>query len=150
MAAGVTRPVARVPLVLSGQQRSILSELVGSRVARQREVERAMVLLAYVNGQTPTQDQRVLGMSRPTICACINMALGAGMMAGRRGRYPRTGAPEPVNEAKAWMSDLVGQRPSDTGLAAKLWTLSGTAKHVAAHASEAAVPRLDNADNAIV
>ena len=45
----------------------MLSNLAGSRTAAQREVQRAKVLLAYAQGKSPTQIQRALGVSRPTI-----------------------------------------------------------------------------------
>ena len=45
-----------------------------SRTAAQREVQRAKVLLAYAQGQSPTQIQRALGVSRPTIFTDGRMA----------------------------------------------------------------------------
>jgi transposase len=148
--AGMARPVGRAPLALSAQQRSMLSELAGSRVAPQREVERAKVLLAYADGQTPTQIQRALGVSRPTIYKCIDKALAAGVMTGLRDRYHRPRAPQITDEAKAWVVDLACRKPKDMGLAAELWTLSALAQYVAAHASEAGFPRLANAAKATV
>ncbi|HNH25167.1 MAG TPA: helix-turn-helix domain-containing protein, partial [Accumulibacter sp.] len=78
----MARPVGRAPLTLSPQQRGKLNELASSRTAPQREVERAKVLLAYADGQTPTQIQRAVGVSRPTIYKCVDKALAAGAMAG--------------------------------------------------------------------
>ena len=59
-------------MVLSGEHKAMLDELAGSRTAPTREVERARVLLAYADGQSPTQIQRALGTSRPTIYKCID------------------------------------------------------------------------------
>jgi transposase len=146
----MARPVGRAALALSTQHRSMLSELAGSRVAPQREVERAKVLLAYADGQTPTQIQRALGVSRPTIYKCIDKALAAGVMAGLRDRYHRPRAPQITDEAKAWVIHLACRKPKELGLAAELWTLSALAQYVAAHAGEAGFPRLANAAKATV
>ena len=82
--AGMARRTGRAALTLSEEQRSMLSELAGSRTAAQREVERAKMLLAYAQGQSPTEIQRALGVSRPTIYKCIDKALAAGVAAGLR------------------------------------------------------------------
>jgi transposase len=146
----MARPVGRASLVLTAQQRAMLGDLAGSRVAPQREVERARVLLAYADGQTPTQIQRTHGVSRPTIYKCIDKALAAGVTAGLHDRYHRPRAPEITDEAKAWVISLACRKPKDLGLAAELWTLSALARYVAAQASTAGHPRLGNAAKATV
>lgn len=146
----MARPVGRAPLALSAQQRSMLSERAGSRVAPRREVERARILLAYADGKTPTQIQRALGVSRPTIYKCIDKALAAGVASGLRDRYHRPQAPQITDDAKAWVVDLACRKPKDLGLAAELWTLSALAGYVAAHAVEAGFPRLAGAAKATV
>jgi len=148
--AGMARPVGRAPLTLNPQQRSKLSELAGSRTAPQREVERAKVLLGYADGQTPTQIQRALGVSRPTIYKCIDKALAAGVMTGLRDRYHRPRAPQITDEAKAWVVSLACRKPKDLGLAAELWTVAALARYVAEHAAAAGFPRLSKAAKATV
>ena len=146
----MTRPTARAPLVLNDEQRSMLRERAGSRTAPQREVERAKVLLAYVEGKSPTQIQRMLGISRPTIYKCIDKALAAGPAAGLKDRYHRPYAPQINEAAKAWVIDLACRKPKDLDLAAELWTLSALAGYVATHANEAGFPRLARAGKSTV
>lgn len=147
---GMARQTGRAVLVLSGEHRSMLSELAGSRTAAQREVERAKVLLAYAEGQSPTQIQRALGVSRPTIYKCIDKALAAGVVAGLHDRYHRAHAPQISEAAKAWGVDLACRKPKDLGLAAELWTLSGLAGYVANHAAAAGFARLSKAGKSTV
>ena len=146
----MARRTGRAALVLTGQQRSMLNELAGSRTAAQREVERAKVLLAYADGRSPTEIQRALGMSRPTIYKCIDKALAAGVDTGLRDRYHRPHAPQITEAAKAWVIDLACRKPKELGLAAELWTLSALAEHVAAHACDAGFPRLAKAGKTTV
>ena len=60
----MARPTTRAALSLSDEDRSMLSELAGSRTAVQREVERAKVLLAYAQGKLPTEIGRTLGVGK--------------------------------------------------------------------------------------
>lgn len=147
---GMARQTSRAALVLSSEQRLMLSELARSRTAAQREVERAGVLLAYADGKSPTEIQRALGVSRPTIYKCIDKALAAGVVTGLKDRYHRPHAPQISEAAKAWVIDLACRKPKDLGLAAELWTLSALAEHVAAHATQAGHARLARAGKTTV
>lgn len=128
----------------------MLRERAGSRTAARREVERAKMLLAYADGKSPTEIQRALGISRPTIYKCIDKALAAGVAMGLRDRYHRPHAPQINEAAKAWVIDLACRQPKSLGLAAELWTLSALAKHVAAHAKQAGFTRLARAGKTTV
>lgn len=150
MEAGMARPTTRAALVLSAQDQSMLKELAGSRTAAQREVERAKVLLAYADGKLPTEIQRMLGVSRPTIYKCIDKALAAGVATGLKDRYHRAHAPQISEAAKAWVIDLACRKPKDLGLAAELWTLSALANYVTSYASEAGFARLARSGKATV
>ena len=106
--------------------------------------------LPYTDGKSPTEIQRALGVSRPTIYKCIDKALVAGVVIGLRDRYHRPHAPEITEAAKAWVVDLACRKPKDLGPAAELWTLSALAEWVAAHASQAGFPRLAKAGKTTV
>lgn len=146
----MSRQTKRAALVLGTEHRAMLRDLAGSRTAPQREVERAKILLAYADGQSPTQIQRAVGVSRPTIYKCIDKALAAGVEAGLRDRYHRAHAPQISEAAKAWVVDLACRQPKELGLAAELWTISALARYVAAHAVEAGFARLSKAGKATV
>jgi transposase len=137
-------------LKLDEQQRSMLKQLAASRSGARREVERAKVLLAFADGKSPTQIQRALRVSRPTIYKCIDKALAAGVAAGLRDRYHRPHPPQISEAAKAWVIDLACRQPKDLGLAAELWTLSALAQYVGEHAEEAGFARLAKANKTTV
>jgi transposase len=109
----MARPTARAALILSEAERTLLTELAGSRTAAQREVERAKILLAYAGGKLPTEIQRLYGVSRPTIYKCIDKALAAGVSTGLKDRYHRAHAPQISDAAKAWVVALACRKPKD-------------------------------------
>lgn len=146
----MARPTARAALVLSDEERSMLSDLAGSRTAAQREVERAGILLAYAQGKLPTEIKRALGVSRPTIYKCIDKALATGVASGLKDHYHRPHEPQISEAAKAWVVNIACQKPKDLGLAAELWTLSALADYVSSHASEAGFARLKRSGKATV
>uniref|UniRef100_E6PJV0 Transposase of ISCARN21, IS630 family n=1 Tax=mine drainage metagenome TaxID=410659 RepID=E6PJV0_9ZZZZ len=146
----MARKTGRAALTMTIEQRAMLEELAGSRTAALREVERAKVLLAYAQGKAPTEIQRLLGVSRPTIYKCIDKALAAGVNTGLRDRFHRPHAPQISDEAKAWVIDLACRKPNSLGMAAELWTLSALAEHVASHATAVGFPRLARAGKTTV
>jgi transposase len=135
---------------LNAGQRAKLEKLAGSRTAALREVERAKVLLAYAQGQGPTEIQRTVGVSRPAIYKCIDKALAGGVEMGLHDRYHRPRAPQISDEAKAWVVELACRKPRELGLAAGRWTLSALAATVASRATDAGFPRLAGAGKTTV
>lgn len=124
----MVRKSGRAALVLSDENRSMLSELTGSRTAPIREVERAEVLLKYAAGVSITEIQRQVSVSRPMIYKCIDKALAAGVQQGLKDTYHRPHEPEITEEAKAWVVSLACAKPKDLGLAAELWSISALAR----------------------
>lgn len=128
----------------------MLSELAASRTSAQREVERAKILLAYADGKSPTEIQRALGVSRPTIYKCIDKAVAAGVATGLKDCFHRPRVPQISEADKAFVIDLACRKPVELGLAAELWTLSALAQYVATHATKAGFPRLARAGKTTV
>ena len=141
----MARKTMRPPLVLTDDNKKLLTELAGSMTAPAREVIRAKVLLHYASGADITSIKRQAGISRPAIYKCIDKALAAGVQAGLKDTYHSPKAPEILDDAKAWVVSLACTKPKDHGLAAELWTLSALARYVAIHAEEAGFPRLSTA-----
>ena len=146
----MARKSGRAALVLSDEQRAMLSELAGSRTAPVREVERAGVLLKYANGTSISEIQRQLGVSRPMIYKCIDKALAAGVQMGLKDAYHRPYEPEITDEAKAWVVSVACTKPKDVGLAAELWSISALARYVSSQAEQAGFPRLAGAGKSTV
>jgi transposase len=150
MEVGMARKSGRAALVLTAEQRATLEELVASRTAAAREVERAKVLLGYAAGVSITELQRQLGFSRPMIYRCVDKALAAGVQMGLKDKYHRPHEPEITDEAKAWVVSIACTKPKDHELAAELWTISALARFISEGAQAAGFPRLANAGKSTV
>jgi transposase len=130
----MARKTGRAALVISADEREGFERLRDSRKAPKRETERAAILLRYAAGDSPTQIQQGLGVSRPTIYKCIDKALAAGAQSGLKDRYHRPKEPIITPAAKTWVLNLACTKPKDHGLAAELWTLSALARYSREHA----------------
>lgn len=141
---------SRAALRISDDERDQLERLAQSRVAPQREVGRAAILLRYAQGQGITEIQRALQVSRPTIYKCVDKALAAGAASGLKDRFHRPRAPVITEAAKAWVIDLACRKPVELGLAAELWTLSELARYTREHAPAAGHASLARAGKATI
>ena len=150
MEAIMARKTKRAALVLTEEHRVMLKELVGSRTAPVREVERAKVLLRYAEGASITDVMRRVGVTRPMIYKCIDKALAAGVSAGLKDAYHRPHEPEFTDTAKAWVVSIGCTKPKDHGLAAELWSISALARFVSEQAIAAGHPRLAKAGKSTV
>ena len=146
----MARKTKRAALVLTSEQRAMLTELSGSRTAPIREVERAKILLGYVDGASISGLMRRLGVGRPMIYKCIDKALAAGVGAGLKDAYHRPHEPEITDEAKAWVVSIACTKPKDHGLTAELWSISALARFVCKGAETAGHPRLAQAGKSTV
>jgi len=72
----------RPELRLDEAQRQDLMKLSQSRTAPVREVQRASILLQYVDGKTISSIKKDLKVSRPTIYKCVDKALAVGIETG--------------------------------------------------------------------
>ena len=137
-------------LALTPEQRQFLETLSASRATPVREVERARILLQYQAGSNPSEIERTLKVSRPTIYHCIHKALQMGMEAGLKDTFHRPRDPVIDSAAKAWVVHLACTKPKDHGYAAELWTRKSLAAHVRQHAVAAGYPSLVRAAKATV
>lgn len=146
----MARKTKRAVLVLTVEQRAMLTELAGSRTAPIREVERGKILLGYADGASISELMRRVGVGRPMIYKCIDKALAAGVSAGLKDVYHRPHDPEITDEAKAWVVSIACTKPRDHGLAAELWSISALARFVCEGAEVAGHPRLAHAGKSTV
>ena len=145
--AGKTK---RSALLLTEDQKTMLTELSRSRTAPAREIERAKVLIGYAEGISISGLQRQIGVGRPMIYKCIDKALAAGVQMGLKDSYHRPYEPEISDEARAWVVGIACTKPKDNGLASELWSISGLAHFVSERAESAGFPRLAHAGKSTV
>lgn len=130
----MARKSARPKLKVDEAQREKLLKLSQSRTAPLREVERASILLKYLEGKNISTIQKELKVSRPTIYKCIDKGLAVGVENALKDKYHSPKDPVITEEAKAWVIHLACTKPKDHGYAAELWTLDHLAKHTRSHA----------------
>ena len=140
----------RAKLVMSNENRSQLERLARSRVAPQREVQRAIILLGYHAGETVASISRRVGMTRLSVSKWVAKALAVGPMAALKDNYHRPKEPVIGDAAKAWVVHVACSKPKDMGYAAELWTRQALAKHIREHAQQAGFPALSQAAKATV
>lgn len=137
-------------LVLTPEQRIKLETISNARTASLRDMQRAKVLLLYVDGKPITHIQKQAGLSRPSIYKCIEKALAAGPEAGLKDYYHRPFDPVIDDAAKAWVVNLACTKPKDHGFAAELWTYQDLARYTREHAPKEGHHCLANAAKATI
>jgi hypothetical protein len=140
----------RAKLVLSNEERSELEQLARSRVAPQREVQRATILLEYGAGESVAGISRRVGMTRLSVSKWVAKALAVGPMAALKDHYHRPKDPVIGYAAKAWVVHVACSKPKDMGYAAEVWTRQALAKHIREQAQQAGFPALSRAAKATV
>jgi transposase len=146
----MARKSARPKLKVDEAQREKLLKLSQSRTAPLREVERASILLKYLENKNISTIEKELKVSRPTIYKCIDKGLAVGIETALKDKYHSPKEPVITEEAKAWVINLACTKPKDHGYAAELWTLDHLAKHTRSHAPGAGHACLSHAGKATI
>ena len=142
---------SRLPrLILSAEQQQELERLRQSRTAPLREMQRAQILLRFLDGEAIAGIARAVRMTRKSVRKWVEKALAMGAEAALKDTYHRPRAPVISEEAKAWVVHLACCKPKQLGYAAELWTRSSLARHVRANAEPAGHPSLARAAKATV
>ena len=140
----------RSKLALSDEDRLELERLTRSRVAPQREIQRAAILLGYFAGESVSSIGRRLGMTRLSVSKWVAKALAVGPMAALKDNYHRPKEPVIGDDAKAWVVFVACTKPKDLGYAAEVWSRQRLAKHIREHAVATGFPALSRAAKATV
>lgn len=140
----------RSGLVLTGQERRKLEELVCSRSAAHGKVVRAKMLLAYADDKAINAISSDVGVSRPTVERCVDKALSGGVELALSD-LARRGRPSAITaEDKAWVVNLACKKPLGLGYANEVWTYSLLRNHIRKHASKEGYPALARATKSMV
>jgi transposase len=130
------------PLILDEETRATLESFARSRSAARSRVDRALMLLAYADGQSISAIARDRSMSRSAVNRVVNRALEIGA-ASALDDQPRSGRPAKLTaEAKAWLVSLACQKPKELGHPHELWTIQLLVRHIRSHCQEAGHPSL--------
>jgi len=125
------------PLHATVAQREELERIARSRTDSKQRVERARILLLYIDGEAVSAIARKLGTTRPRVYRCIDKALDVGVLTALSDLPGRGRKPEITSEAKAWLLSLACRKPTELGYGQELWTTGLLARHVRRQAESA-------------
>jgi transposase len=119
----------KVVLKLTRKEKETLLKLSRSRSAPAGHVERARIILGYVDGTSISELARQMNTDRSKIQRCINKARELGACESLED-LQRPGKPNTITpEAKAWLISLACQKPVDLGYPHEVWTQELLATH---------------------
>ena len=134
----------REKLSFTPEEIAILVELSRSRTHPLREVERAKILLASVEGMNDSQIARELHTNRYKVIRTIKKALAYGLEDSLKD-LPRSGRPKEISpEARAWIISIACMKPRDLGYPHELWTQRLLVEYIRIHCQEKGFEELSN------
>src|SRR6201997_1391842 len=124
------------------EQRQHLLEISRSRTEPASRVERARIILAYLEEPSAYVVARRIGVTQQTVTRCLKRAAELGVIEALDDR-PRAGRdPVITTEAKTWLVALACQKPKELGYPHELWTTRLLAAHARQYAPSAGHPSL--------
>ena len=116
--------------------------LARSRTEPANRVERAGIILAYLNEPSAYAVARTMGVSQQTVTRCLERAAEFGVLAALDDRA-RTGREATITaEARTWLVGLACAKPKQFGYPHELWTARLLAAHARDHGPGAGHPSL--------
>jgi transposase len=133
-----------IALSVDADQRRALVEVARSRTEPANRVERAGIILAYLDEPSAYAVARAMGVSQQTVTRCLQRAAELGVLAALDDRA-RTGREARITaEARTWLVGLACARPTQFGYPHELWTTRLLAAHARDHGPDAGHPSLAN------
>src|SRR6267154_1204059 len=131
-----------IAVSIDADQRRALAEISRSRTEPANRVERACIVLAYLDNPSAYAVAGQIGVSQQTVTRCLERAAELGVLAALddRARAGRDAAITP--EARAWLVALACAKPTQFGYPHELWTTRLLAAHARDHGPGAGHPSL--------
>jgi hypothetical protein len=118
--SGRTRRVIALPT--DAEQRQRLLEISRPRTEPTSRVERARIILTYLEEPSAYAVARTIGVTQQPVTRCLERAAELGVIAALDDR-PRAGRdPVITTEAKTWLVALACQKPKELGYPHELWS----------------------------
>src|ERR1700739_568234 len=138
----VVAPRRVIALRTDAEQRQRLLEISRSRTEPTSRVERARIILSYLEELSAYAVARTIGVTQQTVTRCLERAAELGVIAALDDR-PRAGRdPVITTEAKTWLVALACQKPKELGYPHELWTTRLLAPHARQYEPSAGAPTL--------
>jgi len=114
--------VELIALPSDAKQRQRLVEISRSRTEPTSRVERARIILAYLEDPSAYAVARTIGVTQQTVTRCLERAAELGVIEALDDR-PRAGRdPVITAEAKTWLVALACRKAKELGYPHELWT----------------------------
>src|SRR5580693_6973037 len=131
-----------IALPTDAEQRQRLVEISRSRTEPTSRVERARIILAYLEGPSAYAVARTIGVTQQTVTRCLERAAELGVIEASDDR-PRAGRdPVITAEAKTWLVALACRKAKELGYPHELWTTWLLAAYARQHGPSAGHPSL--------
>src|SRR5438067_6681139 len=131
-----------IALPSDARQRQRLLEISRSRTEPTGRVERARIILAYLQDLSAYAVARTVGVTQQTVTRCLERAAELGVIKALDDR-PRAGRdPVITAEAKTWLVALACRKAKELGYPHELWTTRLLAAHARQHGPSAGHPSL--------
>src|SRR6516162_1026539 len=138
----VVAPRRVIALPTDAGQRQRLLEISRSRTEPTGRVERARIILAYLDDPSAYAVARAIGVTQQTVTRCLERAAALGVIEALDDR-PRAGRdPVIAAEAKTWLVALACRKARELGYPHELWTTRLLAAHARQHGPAAGHPSL--------
>ena len=138
----VVAPRRVIALPTDAGQRQRLLEISRSRTEPTNRVERARIILAYLQNPSAYAVARTIRVTQQTVTRCLERAAELGVIAALDDR-PRAGRdPVITTEAKTWLVALACRKANELGYPHELWTTRLLAAHARQHGPAAGHPSL--------
>ncbi len=138
----VVAPRRVIALPTDAEQRQRLLDISRSRTEPTGRVERARIILAYLQDPSAYAVARTIGVTQQTVTRCLARAAELGVIAALDDR-PRAGRdPVITAEAKTWLVALACRKAKELGYPHELWTTRLLAAHAQQHGPAAGHPSL--------
>ena len=131
-----------ITLSIDSDQRRALVDISRSRSEATGRVERARMIIAYLDTPSAYVVARQIGVSQQTVTRCLERAAELGVLAALDDR-PRAGRDAVITrEARAWLVSLACAKPIASGYPHELWTTRLLAAHARDYGPQAGHPSL--------
>lgn len=137
-------------IIITEEQRIKLIGISQSGTGSLREIQRAKIILKYLDNIEIKTISEEVHVSRPTVYKCLDKAIMMGVDAALKDYYHSPKQAVITEEAKLWVINIACCKPKDYGYAAEIWSRRLPADHVRKNAVEEGHPSLAKANKATV
>src|ERR1700760_3801070 len=133
-----------IALSVDADERRALFGVARSRTEPANRIERAGIILAYLDEPSAYTVARAMGVSQQTVTRCLQRAAELGVLAALDDRA-RTGRDAKITVgARTWLVGWACAKPTQFGYPHELWTTRLVAAHARDHGPRAGHPSLAN------